>query len=160
TGAPIVAFADDDVRFCEGWLTSIVDALDANPHVSYVGGPVDPIWERPQPDWFDRTGTILWGTLAILDYGAEPFVFEERRRVPLGANMAVRRTLIERIGGFDPRLGRTGRSLLGQEQAEFFCRSRAAGARGRYVPEMVLYHHVPASRLNKSYFRRWWFWEG
>jgi len=74
--------------------------------------------------------------------------------------MAVRRTLIERIGGFDPRLGRTGRSLLGQEQAEFFCRSRAAGARGQYVPEMVLYHHVPASRLNKSYFRRWWFWKG
>src|SRR5207302_9688105 len=41
-GAPIVAFADDDVRFCEGWLTSIVDALDANPHVSLGGCPVDP----------------------------------------------------------------------------------------------------------------------
>src|SRR5438045_3928104 len=40
--APIVAFADDDVRFCAEWLTSIVEALDANPHVSYVGGPVNP----------------------------------------------------------------------------------------------------------------------
>jgi hypothetical protein len=29
-----------------------------------------------------------------------------------------------------------------------------------YVPEMVLDHVVPASRLTRSYFRRWWFWKG
>jgi hypothetical protein len=110
--------------------------------------------------WLDRDRSDLWGTLAILDYGAEPFVFEERKRVPLGVNMAVRRSLIDRIGGFDPALGRTGAALLGQEQAEFFCRSRAVGARGLYVPEMVIEHHVPASRLTREYFRRWWFWKG
>ena len=43
------------------------------------------------PAWLDQTRPDLWGTLAILDYGPEPFVFEERQRVPLGANMAVRR---------------------------------------------------------------------
>ena len=74
--------------------------------------------------------------------------------------MAVRRSLVARIGGFDPGLGRTGESLLGQEQADFFCRSRAAGARGLYVPAMSLRHHVPASRLERDYFRRWWFWKG
>ena len=160
TAASIIVFTDDDVRVSEGWLAAACRPMLESAAIDYTGGPVHPIWEQPCPSWLDRTRSDLWGTLAILDYGAEPFVFEERRRVPLGANMAVRRTLIERIGGFDPRLGRTGRSLLGQEQAEFFCRSRAAGARGRYVPEMVLYHHVPASRLNKSYFRRWWFWKG
>jgi hypothetical protein len=65
-----------------------------------------------------------------------------------------------RLGGFDPRLGRRGASLLGQEQAEFFCRSRAAGARGLYEPAMGLHHHVPATRLTKDYFRRWWYWKG
>ncbi len=74
--------------------------------------------------------------------------------------MAVRRSLIDRIGGFDPDLGRRGNSLLGQEQAEFFCRSRYSGARGVYVPEMSLHHHVPARRLTRDYFRRWWFWKG
>jgi hypothetical protein len=74
--------------------------------------------------------------------------------------MAVRRSLIDRIGGFDPGLGRNGTSLLGQEQAEFFCRSRAVGARGLYVPAMTLHHHVPASRLTRDYFRRWWYWKG
>ena len=129
-------------------------------HVDYTGGPVMPIWESPCPSWLDQTRRDLWGTLAILDYGPERFVFEERRRVPLGVNMAVRRTLIDRIGGFDPELGRKGASLLGQEQAEFFCRSREVGARGMYEPAMALEHHVPAARLTRDYFRRWWFWKG
>jgi hypothetical protein len=88
-------------------------------------------------------------------------VFEERRRVPLGANMAVRRTLIDRIGGFSPRLGRSsGTQILGQEVPEFLARARAVNSRGRYVPGMVVRHHVPAQRLTKTYFRRWWYGKG
>jgi glycosyltransferase involved in cell wall biosynthesis len=160
TDAAIVVFTDDDVHVSEHWLTASCRPMLDDPSIEYTGGPVLPIWEQPCPPWLDRTRSDLWGTLAILDYGPEPFIFEERRRVPLGANMAVRRSLIDRIGGFDPTLGRRGQSLLGQEQSEFFCRSRAAGARGLYVPGMVLHHHVPASRLTRSYFRRWWYWKG
>src|SRR5262245_57170988 len=160
TGASIVIFTDDDVRVSEGWVEASCRPILEDARIDYTGGPVLPIWEKPCPSWLDRSRSDLWGTLAILDYGAEPFIFEERRRVPLGANMAVRRSLIERIGGFDPRLGRRGNSLLGQEQAEFFCRSRAIGARGLYVPEMWLHHHVPAWRLTRQYFYRWWYWKG
>lgn len=160
TTGRIIAFTDDDVRVSPRWLDAAAQPLLRDRTIDYTGGPVRPIWERPCPSWLDPVRTDLWGTLAILDYGPEPFIFEDRRRVPLGANMAVRRSLIDRIGGFDPALGRRGHSLLGQEQAEFFCRSRAAGARGLYVPEMAIEHHVPASRLTRAYFRRWWFWKG
>lgn len=160
TRAAVVAFTDDDVRVDAHWLEAGCRPILDDPSIDYSGGPVYPIWEREIPEWLDGGRSDLWGTLAILDYGAEPFVFEERKRIPLGANMAVRRSLIDRIGGFDPGLGRTGTSLLGQEQADFFCRSRAAGARGLYVPAMSLRHHVPASRLDRGYFRRWWFWKG
>jgi glycosyltransferase involved in cell wall biosynthesis len=159
--APILAFADDDVRVYRGWLHAIVDAFRRHPEVGYCGGPVDPIWESPCPPWFAATGQMLWGTLAILDYGAEPFVFEERQRIPLGANFAIRRTLVDRIGDFNTRLGRNDvKSLLGQELPEFFARARAVGARGLYVPEMRVQHHVPASRLQPQYFRRWWYGKG
>jgi glycosyltransferase involved in cell wall biosynthesis len=160
TSANLVVFTDDDVRVCEGWLAAACRPL-LNDTIDYTGGPVRPIWEVPGPPaWFDLKRSDLWGTVALLDYGPDSFIFEERRRVPLGANMAVRRELIDRIGGFDPELGRRGKALLGQEQAEFFCRSRAAGARGLYVPAMALQHHVPASRLTRGYFRRWWYWKG
>jgi glycosyltransferase involved in cell wall biosynthesis len=160
TDAEIIVFTDDDVRVSEGWLEASCRPMLDDAGIDYTGGPVLPMWERPCPGWLDARRSDLWGTLAILDYGPERFVFEQRRRVPVGANMAVRRTLIDRIGGFDPDLGRRGDSLLGQEQAEFFCRSREIGARGIYVPEMSLHHHVPARRLTRGYFRRWWFWKG
>jgi glycosyltransferase involved in cell wall biosynthesis len=156
----IIVFTDDDVRVGASWLDSACATLDEQPEIDYTGGPVRPIWGAAPPPWLDQRRGDLWGTLAILDYGTEAFVFEQRQRVPLGANMAVRRTLIDNIGGFDPALGRRGRSLLGQEQAEFFARARTLGARGTYVPAMELHHHVPRERLTKGYFRRWWYWKG
>jgi glycosyltransferase involved in cell wall biosynthesis len=156
----VIFFTDDDVRVSADWLDAGCAALENRDDLDYTGGPVRPLWGAAPPAWLDTTRGHLWGTLAILDYGAVPFVFEERHRVPLGANMAVRRRLIERIGGFHPKLGRRGRSLMGQEQGEFFARGRAAGARGCYVPGMEVHHHVAAARLTKGYFRRWWFWKG
>jgi glycosyltransferase involved in cell wall biosynthesis len=160
TSATVIAFTDDDVRVSEKWLTAACAPLLETSEFDYTGGPVHPIWEVERPRWIHETRSDLWGPLAILDYGDRPFCFEDARRVPLGVNMAVRRTLCDRIGGFDPALGRRGASLLGQEQAEFFCRSRAAGARGLYVPSMAVEHHVPKARLTRQYFRRWWFWKG
>jgi glucosyl-dolichyl phosphate glucuronosyltransferase len=156
----VLVFTDDDVLVGPEWVDASCDILDADDGMDYSGGPVRPIWGATPPAWLDQSRGDLWGTLAILDYGIEGFVFEERKRVPLGANMAVRRRLIERIGGFHPELGRRGRSLLGQEQAEFFARARNSGARGGYVPKMEVRHHVPEARLTKQYFRRWWYWKG
>jgi len=35
----------------------------------------------------------------------------------------------------------------------------AAGARGMYVPELIIYHFVPTERLTKRYHRAWCFWQ-
>jgi glucosyl-dolichyl phosphate glucuronosyltransferase len=159
----VLACTDDDVRVGRDWLTAACDPLlsSADHSFCYTGGPVRPIWDEPCPEWFPRGPSDLWGAIAILDYGPDRFVFEERRRVPLGANFAVRRDLFERIGGFVGALGRsTTRTLLGQELPELFRRARAAGARGLYVPQMEVFHHIPAARLTPSYCRRWWFGKG
>jgi len=160
--ARVLACTDDDVRVTRDWLTAgCAPLLARSDGFAYTGGPVRPIWDGPCPGWFPRSPCDLWGTIAILDYGSNPFSFEERRKVPLGANFALRRDLIERIGGFVPCLGRsTTRVLLGQELPEFFRRARTAGARGLYVPQMEVFHHIPAARLTPAYCRRWWYGKG
>jgi glycosyltransferase involved in cell wall biosynthesis len=155
----IIVFSDDDVRVPEDWLENAVRPLVEHPEIGYVGGPVRPLWSGEPPGWVRNSGRAH-GVIAVLDYGAKPFVFEERRLIPLGVNMAVRRSVIEQVGGFHPALGRRGGSLLGQEQAEFFLRCRRGGARGLYVPEMTLEHLVAPDRLSLKYFVRWWFWKG
>jgi GT2 family glycosyltransferase len=153
----VIAFTDDDVRVRSDWLRRIVEGMDRYT-CDYVGGPVIPLWEREPPSWFPPTNGLLWGVIALLDYGAEPMDFG--RRVPLGVNMAVRRQAFERIGVFDVRLGRKVGTLLGQEQREWCLRARAAGLTGYYLPDVVVQHFVPADRLRKQYFRRWFYWRG
>jgi len=160
-GSAVIAMTDDDVQVEAGWLEAACDALLSGTGMAYAGGPVRPMWETAPPLWLDLTRGDLWGTIAIQDHGADPFVYEERRKVPLGANMAARRELFDTAGPFRVDLGRTsGRLLLGQEVPELLLRARAAGLRGCYVPAMQVRHHIPAARLTRRYFRRWWFGKG
>jgi glycosyltransferase involved in cell wall biosynthesis len=158
----IIAMTDDDVRVEPQWLEAVCDALSNDDgDIAYAGGPVRPMWESQPPAWLDLTRGDLWGTIAIQDHGGDRFVYEDRRKVPLGANMAARRALFEKAGTFRADLGRSnGRVLLGQEVPELLLRARAAGLRGVYVPGMQVHHHIPSSRLTRRYFRRWWFGKG
>ena len=153
----IIVTTDDDVRVEAEWLNSAAEALDTL-ECDYVGGRVLPIWGGPRPAWLPDRGGKHWAVIALLDYGPEPLEFGAR--VPLGVNMAFRRTAFERAGLLDPNTGRKAGTLLGQEVREWCIRARAAGVRGCYAPRMVVRHIIPASRLNKAYFRRWFYWRG
>lgn len=153
----IIVTTDDDVRVEPDWLTRAGEGL-ARPGCSYVGGRVLPIWGGPRPAWLPDHGGKQWAVIALLDYGPEPIEFGAR--VPLGVNMAFRRTALDRAGLFDPHTGRKAGTLLGQEVREWCIRARAAGVTGSYIPGMVVQHIIPAARLNKAYFRRWFYWRG
>ena len=153
----IVVTTDDDVRVESDWLDRARDGLDRL-GADYVGGRVLPIWGRPRPAWLPDHGGKHWAVIALLDYGANPIEFGAR--VPLGVNMAFRRSAFERAGLLDPNTGRKAGTLLGQEVREWCIRARAAGLRGCYVPDMVVRHIIPAARLTKAYFRRWFYWRG
>ena len=153
----IIATTDDDVRVPADWLNRAAEGL-ARLGCDYVGGRVLPIWGGPRPAWLSTHGGKQWAVIALLDYGPEPIEFNTR--VPLGVNMAFTRAAFERAGLFDPNTGRKAGTLLGQEVREWCIRARRAGVRGFYVPEMALEHIIPADRLNKRYFRRWFYWRG
>lgn len=153
----VIVTTDDDVRVESDWLDRAGAALGAL-GCDYIGGRVLPIWGGPRPAWLPEHGGKHWAVIALLDYGSEPLEFGAR--VPLGVNMAFRRSAFDRAGLLDPHTGRKAGTLLGQEVREWCIRARAAGVRGFYVPDMVVRHIIPASRLSKAYFRRWFYWRG
>ena len=156
----ILAMTDDDVNVAEGWLDAACAPLLRGTH-GYTGGPVRPVWEVLPPAWLDLSRGDLWGTIAIQDHGSTAIGYEEANKVPLGANMAVRRDVFAAAGNFREDLGRSGgRVVMGQEVPEWLIRARSAGFTGLYVPAMEVHHHIPAVRLTKKYFRRWWFGKG
>jgi glycosyltransferase involved in cell wall biosynthesis len=156
----IIVTTDDDVRVEPDWLDRAGEALETL-DCDYVGGKVLPLWGAPRPAWIPDHGGKQWAVIALLDYGDEPIPFFSRaHRAPLGVNMAFRREAFERAGGWDNSVGRRKGTLLGQEVREWMYRARAAGLRGFYAPAMTVRHVIQRDRLNKQYFRRWYYWNG
>jgi len=158
TGDPLV-FTDDDVQPARGWLRSIVAAFEQT-SADFLAGRILPNWESPPPSWMSPA---LHGVLAIPDNGEHRLdivLGGNEMVIPIGANMAVRRAVIERVGGLRDDLGKLEGSLRTGEDHEFFLRMIHAGFRGIYEPTAVVYHRVPAERLKRSYFRRWLFQNG
>ena len=156
----IVVTTDDDVRVEPDWLDCAADALESL-GCDYIGGKVMPLWGAPRPDWIPAEGGKHWAVIALLDYGPEPIpYFARAHRVPLGVNMAFRRDAFTRGGMWSNRVGRKKGTLLGQEVREWMLRARAAGLQGYYAPTLVVHHLIQPDRLRKSYFRRWFYWNG
>lgn len=156
----ILVFTDDDALVEPDWLDRTGAALDET-GAAYVGGRVLPRWETSKPGWIPNRSGRLWAVVALLDFGAERREFGRGIGWPLGVNMAVRASVFRELGiWWDNRYDRIGNSLRGQGQREWCIRVRTAGLKGIYTPDMVVHHLVPADRLRKAYFRRWFYWYG
>ena len=153
----VVLTTDDDVRVEPDWLDAAVDALREF-QCDYLTGRVAPIWGGSTPSWLPSGDGLIRGALGLLDFGPTPVPLTHRS--PIGVNAAFRREAFEQVGLFDTAIGRKPGTLLGQEVRDWFLRARSAGLRGYYAPHMVVNHIVPASRLTKRYFRRWFYWHG
>jgi GT2 family glycosyltransferase len=131
-----------------------------------VFGKVLPRWEvPPPPELLTTAARDVWGPLALVDYGDDCVEYDagsfRTRRLPIGANLAVRRDALVRIGGWRTDLGKVNNSLIAGEDHELCVRLFRAGLyAGIYDPAVFVRHYVPASRLTRRYFRRWFYWHG
>jgi glycosyltransferase involved in cell wall biosynthesis len=152
----ILAFVDDDVTVDPIWLDNLTAGLRDGQWAGSGGRILPPPGFSP-PSWLALQGP--WGQggvlCALYDMGDDAGQLNEEP--PYGTNMAFRKEMFEKYGAFRTDLGRCGDSLIGNEDTEFGRRLMTGGERLRYEPFAVVYHSVPAERLNKRYFRAWWF---
>jgi glycosyltransferase involved in cell wall biosynthesis len=88
--APLIAFLDADTRMRDGWVGLVCRAFERDPGLACVTGPY---WFYDLPpltrallwvNWhFAPIGNLFTGTLVV------------------GGNFAIRRSVLERMGGFD-----------------------------------------------------------
>lgn len=157
TSGDLIGLIDDDEEIDETWFECIAREF-ADPDVDFIGGKCLPIWGAPRPRWLadGYLGVIGW-----VDPGAESRPMDSTYPgILMGGNAVIRRRRLEAAGPYSTALNRTGTRLLGCEDEDMYHRLLALGARGRYVPGLVIHHHVPADRLTRPYFRRWCFWRG
>lgn len=150
----ILAFTDDDVTVDPAWLRNLTASL-CDEQWAGAGGRTVPECTFAPPQWLPSGDKHALAPLAIFDRGS---VAGELTESPFGNNMAYRKAICEKYGGFRNDLGpRPGGGPQKSEDSEFGNRVLAAGEHLRYEPSAVLYHATPESRINQEYFLAWWF---
>jgi GT2 family glycosyltransferase len=119
----LVVFVDDDIRAEPGWLQALTDAARENPDVDVFTGPIRPRLEGYELRTCGRDGPPI----TALDLGAE----DTAARYAWGANMAIRRSALDRVGPFDVSLEHGGDEQEWQD--------RLAAASGEARVRRVLY---------------------
>jgi hypothetical protein len=160
----VIAHTDDDVWPDTQWLRRIGAAFEQH-DITFAFGKVLPRWASPPPpELLTRAAHEIWGPLALLDYGDQVLMYgpdTRGQRLPIGANLAFLRETLLTAGGWRTDLGKVDNTLISGEDHEIFLRLKRMGLyRGLYDPSIAVRHHVPASRLTRRYFRRWFYWHG
>jgi glycosyltransferase involved in cell wall biosynthesis len=156
SSADILAFMDDDVEVDAEWLHRLTSPLD-DQRWSGSGGRILPEAGFAPPRWLDTRPHYALAPFAIYDLGETA---RELKESPFGTNMAFRKTMFSKYGGFRTDLGPQPGSEIRSEDTEFGARLLSGGERFWYEASAVVYHPVQPERVRKPYLLKWWFDKG
>ncbi|HEX6273618.1 MAG TPA: glycosyltransferase family A protein [Polyangiaceae bacterium] len=135
SGGALIAYTDDDVVVPRDWLSRIERAFDADANLGLLFGQV------LVPDSLKdvaRDGVVV-----------PTFIIEKRERFAkgegfrvcaMGANMAIRRSLLDRVVGFDEALGGGG-PLRSSQDFDFAYRTYVSGMAVLLEPDVKVDHY-------------------
>jgi len=152
----LIGFIDDDEEIDRSWYETILSAFTNN-EVDFIGGPYVARFESEAPKWLPKDHGAVVG---IVDGGDKVVRFDASYPgILMGGNAVFTRETLQRVGPYSTALGRSGTRLLSCEDEDMYQRLIAAGARGLYLPQLIVYHFIPEERLTKRYHRSWCFWQ-
>lgn len=148
----ILVFTDDDATFDVNWLHALVIAFTNNPTMVAAGGPVRPIWEVPPPEWLLKVMGD-WEEFPILSLMELKTGFKLSNTGSFyGVNMAIKKKILFEVGGFNPEA--FGDNWLGDGESGLNQKLWNLNMEIGYVPDAVVYHHIPKSRMSIEYFAK------
>jgi GT2 family glycosyltransferase len=152
----VLAFADDDANVDSTWLRNLTSVF-ADRQWAGAAGRIVLQWPDSLPRWLSIKGPNSRHCFPGLDQGHET---KELVGAPFGANMAFRREVFEKYGGFRVDLGPNPDNQIRAEDTEFGRRVISAGEHLCYVPSALVYHPVEPDLINKKHFLKWWYDNG
>lgn len=163
----VIAFIDDDARAEPNWLEQL-GACFGEDGVIGAGGALIPRWESSEASWIPREFYWVFGC----SYTGLPEHLSPVRN-PIGANMAVRASILEDVDGFRegseenaPRelrargMVRAAGNLPDDTDFAIRVKQRHPGAVWLYQPDAKVLHTVTPERASLDYFLRRCYEEG
>jgi len=155
----LLSGVDDDVAVAENWYIELEKVFRERwNEIDFVGGKILPEWENELiPAWIEplKDGVISWR-----DYGDEEWEYGENTPILTGAHCVLKREIFDQIGLLVHGIGPVGKNLMVCDDDIVYDKLLSAEKKGRYIPQLVVYHFVPQFRVSKSYYRQWCFAAG
>jgi O-antigen biosynthesis protein len=140
----IIAFLDDDDEPDEYWLAGIAEGFARNDRIGCVSGIVLPATlDNAVEQYFEQIGGHSKGRGFVPDTFSKSGPQSPLYPLPpfgVGANMAFRREVLDRIGGFDTALG-AGTPTSGGEDTLALTLVLLADYEIAYEPAALMWHH-------------------
>lgn len=144
-------FLDDDSYIQQDYLKNLQRQLNDHPEADAFGGKIDPIFESGEaPKWLSKWN---YSWVSAIDLG-EKVCHIKGKAFPIGANMGIRKAMLEKAGVFNTQLGRSKKNLMGGEEKDLFERIRQEGGSIYYFPDVLVQHVIPPTRTTKDYVKR------
>ena len=158
TSGDLVGMIDDDEEVDARWV-QVIAAAFTDSLLDFIGGPYVPVWASPPPDWLPEDYLAVLGAV---DNGNEVRRFERSfEGILKGGNAVIRRRTLAAVGPYAEHLGPGSFArLFSCEDEDMYWRLLEAGAVGKYLPNLVIYHYISTNRLCREYYRSWCFWRG
>lgn len=145
-----LVFLDDDAMVSENYIANLKMHLSKHSETAAFGGQIVPFFEDGEPDWYSKW---TMGFVSAIDRGSKVHVFPDNK-FPIGANMGIKREVLDKVGVFNTDLGRIGNNLLAGEEKDLFNRIRKAGGTILYFPNIGVRHCIPGRRTTKDFVTR------
>jgi len=154
TGAPWLAFVDDDCLLDVDWVDEALRFAEGHPDAGGFGGRVIVEWEVKPEAIIERFAT----SYAAQDHGDAPLRVSEASPVRhlVGAGLVLNRRALESCAWLNGMAltGRRGKALAAGEDTEIVFRIRNAGYTLWYAPRVRMRHFITRHRMSLDYLCR------
>lgn len=137
-----IAYIDDDAQAPENYIEKAIRIIKEHKPDAF-GGPIYPFYLSPKPDWFKdeyeirmhhpKTGWFTKGSIS-------------------GSNMIFKKTMLQKLGGFDPDLGMRGEEIKYGEESFLIQKALQNNYKFYYDTDLIIKHFVPEYKMHLPYF--------
>jgi glycosyltransferase involved in cell wall biosynthesis len=147
--SPLIGFLDDDNLPEQNWVMSAYQFAQKYSNAGAIASQIHGKFEVEPPSELEP----ILPFLAITERGEKPLKYSSTKKVfPPSAGLVVRRSAWQESVPEKTILGgRTSGSTLTGEDTEVLAYIARSGWEIWYNPEMVIWHKIPAWRLEKAY---------
>lgn len=145
-------FIDDDETIDAEYLERLDKyTKDLPGNIKLFGTPVIPVYEIAEPKWMSHFTQRLIGGYFNQGKSVKQL---DAKNYPGTGHTIIKKELYEKYGYYNTELGRKGTSLIGAEDKDMFNRLKNNNVICYYLPDIPIYHHIPAYKMTDDFFNR------